>query len=375
MAHWKLKTRCVQPIGLDIGHDSIRMIQLETEGAKVHVLAAAKARIPEEVCGNEDSKRTFVIAQVREMLAGGYFHGKDVVSCLPSDKLKITSLRLGESDAEQIECALRKEMSQRFGMDPDVDSMDYLVAGSVRQGEELKSELILFAVDRKTIEDHIGMLEGAGLVPVAIDPMPCALFRSFERSLRRQEDRERTVVFINLGSEATTVVFGDMGEISFIKQIPTGGKRFNREIGSKLGVEVEEVERLRDMLRSDSNDDRLDPATRQVIVDTIGSIGEELAKEIALCLRYYKVTFRGTRLEKAVFTGGEAYENILMNVLKRQLPVDVDIARPLKGFDLSGDGAGIDFDNDRRGVLCEWAVAVGLGLKVHHRALERSVKA
>mgnify|MGYP001155026322 CR=1 FL=1 len=374
MSYWKLKTRCIEPIGLDIGHDSIKMIQLETDGSKVRVLAAGRARIPVEIRGDEASKISFVTDKVREMLADRPFHGRDVVSCLPSDKLRITSLRLGESGSEQIERALSKEMNQRFGLDPELDSMDYLVAGSVRQGEELKNELILFAADSETIENHIRLLEDCGLRPAAIDPAPCALFRSFERSLRRQEDRERTVVFIDLGSTATTVVFGDMGDISFVKKIPTGGERFNREIGLKLGVEAGEVERLRDMLRSDKEDSKVDPATRQVIVDTIGSIGEELAKEIALCLRYYTVTFRGMRLEKAVFTGGEAYEGILMNVLKRQLPVEVELARPLKGFDLSNVGADMDSWNDRRGVMCEWAVAAGLGLKIHHRSMERSVK-
>jgi Tfp pilus assembly PilM family ATPase len=80
-------------------------------------------------------------------------------------------------------------------------------------------------------------------------------------------------------------------------------------------------------------------------------------------LRYYTVTFRGKRVERAIFAGGEAYENILLNVLRRQLTVEIEVAQPLRGFDLSSEGAHVNFDSDRRGLLCEWAVAVGLGLK------------
>ena len=86
---------------------------------------------------------------------------------------------------------------------------------------------------------------------------------------------------------------------------------------------------------------------------------EQLAREISLCFRYYSVTFRGSRPGKAIFTGGEAYEATLLNALRRQLAVDIEIAQPLRGFDISN----IDFGNDRRSVLCEWAVAVGLSLK------------
>ncbi|HEW79478.1 MAG TPA: hypothetical protein ENH34_05910, partial [Phycisphaerales bacterium] len=107
----------------------------------------------------------------------------------------------------------------------------------------------------------------------------------------------------------------------------------------------------------------LDASTRQVVVDAVSAVAEELAREISLCFRYYTVTFRGRRVERAIFAGGEAYEKILLNVLRRQLAVEIEVAQPLKGFDLSGEKANVNFDSDRRGLLCEWAVAVGLGLK------------
>ena len=184
-------------------------------------------------------------------------------------------------------------------------------------------------------------------------------------------------------------MFGRGREITFVKQIPIGGDNFNKTIAAKLGVSRREAEMLRAKLRAersggtgsgpvitgsgqargdadfrgDSKKSReyetLDASTRQVMVDAISSESENLAKEISLCFRYYTVTFRGKRVERAVFSGGEAYEKILLNVLKRQLAVDIDVAQPLRGFDMTN----LDFDSDRRGPLCEWAVAVGLGLK------------
>ncbi|MHC4602196.1 MAG: pilus assembly protein PilM [Planctomycetota bacterium] len=401
MISWKLKTRTLLPIGLDIGHNSVKMIQLVRNGGRISVLAADKVRVDPTMDGDGEERRSFVISAIKQMLAKGSFHGRNVVSCLPNGRLKITSLRLPEAEEEKIEQALRKEVAQRFGLDPDKDAINYVLAGNVRQGDEIKNELILFAADDETIKNHIGMLEEAQLRPVGIDTIPCALFRSFERSLRRQEDREQTVVFVDVGSQFTTVVFGRGGEISFVKQIPIGGEKFNREIAARLGISINEAETLRDRLRMErlANAERglwaptpgaaeqdsrfhipasaqtslplqkqgqggqngvgLDASTRQVMVDAVGVVAEELAREISLCFRYYTVTFRGKRVERAVFAGGEAYENILLNVLKRQLTVEIEVAQPLKGFDMMN----IDFDNDRRGLLCEWAVAVGLSLK------------
>lgn len=380
MIRWNLKTRAVRPIGLDIGHNSIKMIQLAANGTHLSVLAADKVYIDRGVREDEQRKREFIVSAVRDMYSRGSFRGREVVSCLPSERLKVTSLRVTDAENEDLERVLSKEVSHRFGLDPEQDAMDYMLAGNVRHGDEIKNELILFACDDQTIRGHIRMLEEAQLIPVSIDTVPCALFRSFERSLRRQDDKEYTVVFIDVGNRFTTVVFGRGGDIGFVKQIPIGGERLNREIAVKLGVSVAEAERLRTLHRDQkeleaSNSDRhepgssaesgerIDPSTRQAIVDAVGAVAEKLAREVSLCFRYYTVTFRGKRVERAVFTGGEAYESILLKVLKRQLSVGIDVARPLSGFDLGLGNPRVNLDGGRSDLFCEWAVAVGLGLK------------
>jgi len=412
MIDLKFKTRGVCPIGLDIGHSSVKMIQLAVSGGYRSVVAAAKTAIDPGLNGDKEARRSFVVSAVKRMLADGGFRGRNVVSCLSNDSLRISNLRLGRTDTERIEQAVKKEMQPRFGLDPDKDIVNYIVAGDVRHGDEIRSELILLAVDSETVKDHIDMLTEAGLRLVAVDAIPCALFRGFERLLQRQEDKEQTTVFVDVGGRFTTVVFGRAGEISFIKQVPIGGERFNQEVAAKLGVDISGAQTLRMTLRAerlagagswgltcDKTDgdnqtqqeqdgapehalpqvraedsfavelensrpfdgirQRLDTSTRQAVVDAVSAVAEELAKEISLCFRYYTVTFRGKRVERAVFAGGGAYEDILLNVLRRQLTVEIEVAQPLKGFNLMN----VDFDGDRRGLLYEWAVAVGLSLK------------
>jgi type IV pilus assembly protein PilM len=350
------------------------MIQLAINGGHISVLAADKVRLDPNIDGDGQERRSLIVSTIKQILEDGNYRGRNVVSCLPNGQLKITSLRMAEVKTGEIEQAMRQEAAQRFGLDAERDTINYIVAGNVQEGDVIKNELILFATDSETIKKHIGILEETQLRPVSIDNVPCALFRSFERSLKRHEDRERTVVFVDVGSRFTTVVFGcggeNGGDISFIKQIQIGGERFNREIATKLGINIAEAEMLRERLRKErsgssgrpgnaSNGDVLDASTRQVITDSVGAAAEELAREISLCFRYYTVTFRGKRVERAVFAGGESYESILLNVLRRQLPVEIEVAQPLRGFDMMD----VNFESDRRGLLSEWAVAVGLSLK------------
>jgi len=381
MVNFKFKTSGCRPIGLDIGHSSIKMVQLAAGGGRVRVVAADKVRIDADINGDDQARGEFIVSSIKRLRAEGNFRGRSVVSCLPNDDVKITSLRLTEGEQNKIEQVLKKEIVQRFGMDPDRDTVDYVIAGDVRQGDQTKTELILFAAEAGAIRSHIELVERAGLQLAAIDVVPCALFRSFERSLRRQEDKQRTVVFIDTGSRFTTVVFSRGGEISFVKQIPIGGEEFNQEVAGKLGVDINEAQVLRGALRMEraakvqagpaapdaaepdlqarDNVVSLDPGTRQGMVDAISAVAEQMAREIALCFRYYTVTFRGSRVERAVVAGGGAYETILLNVLRRQLTVEIEQAQPFRGFDM----ADVTINGCKRGLLSEWTVAAGLALK------------
>jgi len=356
LSNWTVLNQKILPIGLDIGHSCIKMIQLAHVNGSLKVLSLGRAPVTLSASMDEEATRRCIVSAIRQLLSRGGFKGRKVVSALSGDKLQITSLRLTEAEALQADKALRREAAQRFDLNPDIDTIDYLLAGSAHQGDEVKNEYIVFAVDAETIKSHIGLLEEAGLEPVGIDAAPCALFRSFERGMRREEDKQRTVIFMDVGQRYTTVVFGRSGEICLAKQMPFGAARFDEEIASKLEVSVAEAESLR--LRAPRNG-LADAPMQQLINDAVVAAAEQLAKELSLCLRYYTVTFRGKRVERAVVAGGGAQEKILLDVLRRHLSIEVEPAEPLRGLDPGStkcEGPG-----NRSPV--DLALAVGLSLK------------
>ena len=379
MKSFLLGNRDYRPIGLDIGHSSIKMIQLAANNGNISVVAAEKVNFGPDTNGDEIKRRDFIVSSIKKLMADGNFRGSDVISSMQNEQLRITSIRLSQSQTDGIDEILKREVADRFNLDAQKDSINYILAGNVRQGDEIMNEYILFAADSRTIKEHIEILEEAKLRPVGIEPVPYALFRSFERLLRREEDKEQAEVFIDIGSRSSTVVFSRAGEIGLVKQIPIGTEQINQEIALRLGLTDLEAENLRNRLSKFSRQavnedlepepseqnvaaiymDDMNTTTRQVAIDAITSVAERLAREILLCFRYYTVTFRGKRVQRAIFTGGGAYESSLLGILKQQLSVDIEVAQPLLNIDMAQSR----FESDRRGANCEWAVAVGLGLK------------
>jgi len=347
------------PIGLDIGYSSIKMIQLARRNDDIRVVAAERTCFDPAVGTDKQLRGEFAVTAIKEMLSRGNFHGSNVVSCLGNDSLKIKSLRLdsGDTDQNQIEQLLRKEVAQQFGLDVDTDEIRYMIAGKVHQGDEIKNEVLFFGTSRENIEQHISLLEETNLTPVAIDVVPCALFRSFQRSMRRHEDKHQASVCVNLGSLVTTVIIGRGRQITFVKQIPIAGRNLTMDVASRLGISLNEAMILRSKLHNAP--ETIDTSTRQTLIDAMSEVIDQLAKEISLCFKYYAVTFRGKHPQEAVFAGDEAYETVLLDALKKHLAVKIKLAEPLRGFDLSG----AKFVCDKRSTLCEWAVAVGLSIK------------
>ena len=250
-------------------------------------------------------------------------------------------------------------MVERFGLKTETHEIRFISAGNIHQGSEVKNEIIIFAIDKESLKEHIEMLEQAGVTLVAIDTVPCALFRSLHRSLRRTADQEKANVFVDVGSSHTTVIIGRAGEIVFAKQINIAGEQINRQVASGLGIGLDEAVHLRSKLRDRTCAYEIEPAMLQIVIDSMHSVIDELAREISLCFQYYAVTFRGQRPSQIVFAGGEAYEQTLIDALKRHLGVEIEVTQPLRGFDLSK----VEFPTDKKGMLCEWAVATGLCLK------------
>lgn len=230
------------------------------------------------------------------------------------------------------------------------------------------------------VESHVAMLKEMGLVPEYIDAEPQAMFRPFERMLRRRADENEISVVVDLGHSSTKVVVGRGRDLVLVKKIDIGGKDLAEAVAGQLNLSVEEASELRLQIigehasserDSEGEDQKADPnSTSWTIVDAVRGKVEELGREIALCLRYCSVTFRGLRPRRVMLTGGQAYDPAVMKLLGEQLNIECQIGRPLHGIDTSA----ADLGGDRRGMLAEWNLCAGLSFRSaqYERSLRKS---
>jgi len=361
MWNWLSRSR-YGPIGLDVGSEGVRMLQLERARDRLSVAAAARWHFPQGALTGADpvQKRQLAVQGVRQLLAQGGFHGRGVVSCLPADRLSVKNIRLPHMPEEELAGAIAWECQERFGFEVSPDRVHYINAGEVRQGTESRDEIILVAVSEEVVNEHLEMLDQMRVVPLHVDSEPNALFRTYQRFLRRAQDESSVTVVVDIGLSATKVVVARGATVVLIKTIDVAGDRFNSNVAKELGLSYQEARHLRSRaFESGAPDGAGADQLQWSVIDAVRSPVEALAREIGLCLRYCSVTFRGLRPARIILTGGEAYDSALVKLLGNNLDCQCVVGEPLRGVDLGAAELG----GDGRGMLTEWSTAAGLALR------------
>jgi type IV pilus assembly protein PilM len=360
----------VQPIGVDIGSDSVKLLQMEIVGNTLAVVAAARQPLPPAAKSHELKERTAAAAEViRQMIRHNPFSCRKIVAALPRDIVHVKNLRLPLMPLDEVRSAIEFEVKNIFPFETKDAHVRFLHAGEVRQGADARQEVIVVAATRSDVDTFLCELHRCGAAIESLDFEPAAIYRSVERFIRRREDEQEVHVLVDVGGTRTQVVIGRGENISFFKPIEIGGQHLHDAVARKLGISSDEARDLRRRLieagsaaasasPNAPDDSRRDPV-RQAVFDATRSIMESLATEVSLCLRYHSVTFRGHRPTKLRLVGGEASDPQLLAVFNSALPLPTEAGRPLHSVDTSRMKPA-----DRRGFMSEWTAAFGLSLRM-----------
>jgi type IV pilus assembly protein PilM len=360
----------VQPIGVDIGSDSVKLLQMEVADQTLSVIAAACQALPPAARAQDLKDRTAAAADlVRQMMRHNSFSSRKIIAALPREIVYVKNLRLPMMPMEELRSAIDYEVKNIFPFERKDAHVRFLYAGEVRQGTDARQEVIVLAATHIDVDTFICQLHRSGAVIESLDFEPAAIYRSAERFIRRREDEQEVHVLVDIGGARTQVVIGRGENISFFKPIDIGGQNLNDAVARKLGISQDEARALRRRLieagaaqaapsTTSPDESRRDPV-RETVFDATRSIMETLAHEVSLCLRYHSVTFRGHRPARLRIVGGEAADPQLLATFNSALPIPADASRPLHSVDTSRMRPA-----DRRGFMSEWTTAFGLSLKL-----------
>ena len=354
------------PIGLDVGHDSVKMLQLCRRAGKWRVLAGGIYPFSDAVRQNPAQRWRQVATAVRALMTGpgrAGFRGRKVVAALDHQQVLVKNARLPKMPDSELAEAVRWEAVERIPFDLTGGLVHHLVAGDVRQGGEQRQEVLMFAVEEKTLRETLEAIDAAGVCPVGLDAQSLALARAAECFLPTDSDPDSVSALVDLGSANCQVLIRRAGRTVFVKAIEIGSADMTRAVVEKVGGTAEDATSLRNRLVDPGGPDASDENSKvaRAVTTAMRPVVERLGQEISLCLRYYSVTFRGRRPDTVTAVGGAAHDQGVLRLLGEAMGLTVQAGKPLAGMFPSPAvcqwGSGVDAGGP------EWAVALGCCLK------------
>lgn len=120
-----LLTREAMPIGVEVGVDGVRLIQLRQTRDGLAVHAHAKASLGDRRDTLDDpATLTALTGALREQVEGGRFTTRRCVLGLENAMLRVRSTRQPRMPRAEADRALRLEAAERLGFQPDTAQID-----------------------------------------------------------------------------------------------------------------------------------------------------------------------------------------------------------------------------------------------------------
>ncbi len=360
--------RNIQPlVGLDIGTTAVKVIVLKES---VNGLAVVDYRIGEFPLSTEKKENVsmeVVLEVLRKSIEGINLKKTRIVTVISGQRVSVRKVLVPNMPKDELLEAVKWEAKEHIPFPIENAVVDYQVLGEVTDKNVKKLELLVVAVEKFVIDQHLALLQNVQIRPQSVTVAPFALREIFKKNDYFKADEALAVV--NTGAEATTIniFFGET--LVFNREIPLGGNTITRAMvgtlisdSGQIEIDINQADILKKNwgIPDEKNPQQLTPEINSnQIVPLVRPVMERLANEIRRSLDYYREESRGRRVAKVVLLGGNAELKGLREFLQGALGMDVEVSQPLKNIQM-------DLPEERQKELAELSprlsIAVGAAL-------------
>ena len=413
--------RNLSPIGIDFGTDSLKLLQVAHEDPP-QIVAAAAMDVPFDVRTSAATRQAFLGQALRELVRDGAFKAKRAVISIPAAQTYVRHLRVARTEELPMEDLIANEMRSVLPMDPTGMVMRHVQVGEVFTDGNAKLEVICLAAGREAIMRYVQTTRGAGFNVVGMHAEAMAIIQAFAHLYRRQEDVERTTMFVDIGAATTKALIAHGHQLVFAKSIEVAGDHFNRQLAKAKQIELSEARHQRiqraaeapkevvaspppapplqgreqqhpretlalldaamkaaGAAPSPAADDQ-PPAADEPAAQTAGAAAQTveaapqtqadeaeaemldcLVDELQLCVGYHASLFADRSIDKMIFLGGESRNIGLCQRIAQALRIPAQVGDPVARLDRRRGGRG-SVGLDLRQPQPAWAVPLGLCL-------------
>lgn len=259
--------RAIKPgvaIGLNIGNDSIKAIELQAKGNEMTITGMGMVATPAESISNGVvMSANALVAGIREVLAQAGIKSKKVVTSVSgTGALVVRIIEVPKMSDGELEDNMKMDLDRYIPFPPSEVEKDFRALRELPSDPDSPNmEVLLAAAQREVIDLHVQVLQDAKLDPRSIDVEPLAAARALTHplitgptpgaangngaALDAEVDYNDVAAILNIGASGTeiSILRGDI--LVFTRTVPTGGNTVTQSLVDTLGLAWSDAEQLK----------------------------------------------------------------------------------------------------------------------------------
>lgn len=348
---------------MDIGSNAVKVV--EARGRRV---VAAGVREVDLRLREGMSPRDATVATIQDVLAETGISARKVVGIVQGPSTAFLRLLVPRMPASELRQAIRWEAQKVLAFSPDNAILAHHVSGEVVDRDGIpKHAVFLAAVESRYAEEVVGILRAAGVEPIGLTVVPFALARLIRIGAIATEP-DGVWSLVDIGAEATHLLFFRGAELLLAREISTGGRAITQAMTAAVMVEGRRVQFDTDQaeaLKKAYGIPLPSEASHHAEGIPLGQLGimiqpalDRLVTEIRRSFTYHQEQTGSPSPTRLILSGGTAQLPNLGPHLAERLEIDVEVRDPFAELDLP--------EQVRKrigGVAPQLAVATGLAIE------------
>ncbi len=304
-------------IGIDIGYDTLKVIQIRHGSNKHRLLAYNRIPIPPRSLQHYQNSKQVLVESLKKALREAKPHRINstyVISGLPEAKVFTTVLQVPPMTLKEMTEAIPIQATKYIPMPIENLNIDFQPLAPNWEGN---IDVLVVAAPKTLVERYAEIFSNAELTLFALETKPIAN----SRSLLTKDDTE-PILIVDIGAEGCGLTLFDNKIIRFTTSLPQGGNIFTKSIATQLGISEKEAEASKRKYGITGQDNRVALAMESDL--------NEIIEEIMRAINYYEErTAKNKKVSKIRLCGGASQTPGLIKYMEDKTRRKVEIGNLL----------------------------------------------
>ena len=328
-------------VGLDVGSSSIKAVELRKKGAQIEVAHLGLEALASDIVVDSmivDSGT--VSSAISKLFADCLIKTKSVATAVSGHSVIVKKISLPSMSDQELAETIEKEAAQHIPFDLADVSLDYQILSEEAGSPQM--DVLLVAVKKDKILNYTNVLSMAGRTPAIVDI-----------EYNYQPAPGQVVALLNLGASVMNINIVKGTTPLFPRDVSVGGHQYTDSLQKELDLNFEDAEKLK-------LGEKVGTVSEDAKAPILQQVTEIIVLEIQKTFDFFRASAAGEHIEKIYLAGGSAKVPGLMEALRQEFSMPVELLNPFQRVVPPADGPGAELVEQNAGQL---AVAVGLALR------------